>query len=521
MSKETRFGLFRRKQQTKEYGLATASPTLVDALALFDGTLASYGMLYRKLQPVRTVVDFIADAVATTPLKVYLRTESGRPEVRSHPFAEILRSPNPELTQMRLIWGTVADLGVYGNAYWRKVEVGSQRAIVPLPPYRVTPRGGDLLAPAVYDFWSPDGSAQTFLRDEIVHFRFYDPEDRRVGSSKLEALKNVLTEEIEASRYRRSFWRNHAQIEGVLLHPGQLSDDAATRLRTQFDNIHSGSNNAGRTAILEEGMDWKQTGFSSKEAEFMQGRQFVLEATAHVYNLPLSLLSLTNTATYASQREFRKQLYTEVLPPWYETIQAEIELQLMPWFSGTENLYPEFTVEAKLRGDFMDQADIVLRATGRPYMTVHEARDLFNMDARGVESDDELAVPVGPNFALESQAEDMAEDEDEAEGETEDEAVPLQAVASLPTGRLRRSVMEFFEHQERSVTASMGAGQAFDHARWNRALTPIVGSATLAERVNLSTAIALAKGDDPHAVFAEAKRIRVPLIVHEALEVAQ
>ena len=513
MSKRTRFGL-RRKRETKAYGLATASPALLETMSLLDGSLASYGTLYRQLQPVRTVVDFIADAVATTPLKVYERQESGRPEVRDHPFAELLRSPNPELTPMRLMFGTVADLAVYGNAYWRKVETGRSRYLVPLPPYRVTPKGGDLLSAAAYEFWTGGGTTPiTLAREEVVHFRFYDPEDRRIGASKLQALKNILTEEIEASRYRRSFWRNHAQIEGVLEHPEQLSDDAIGRLRTQFDNIHSGDANAGRTAILEDGMTWKPTGFSSKDAEFMLGRRFVLEATAHVYNMPLALLSLTDTATYASQREFRKQLYTEVLPPWYELIASEIELQVMPWFTGVDDLYPEFVVEAKLRGDFIDQAKIVLEAVGRPYMTVHEGRDLFNMDDRGVASDDELAVPVGPNFALESQAEEASEDDEE------EEATPLQAVASLPAGRMRRAVAEFFDHQERSVMARMGAGKAFEQERWNRALTPVLGDAGLAERVNLAIAIALAHTDDPHAVFSDA-RARVIAAVDE-MEVAQ
>jgi HK97 family phage portal protein len=464
-----------------------ATPRLLEALQLFDGTLASYGNVYRQLTPVRTVVDFIGDSVATTPLKVYRRVPSGRPEARDHPLAVLLRSPNPDLTDRTLIWGTVADLCIYGNAYWRKLVVGNQKTLVPLPPYRVTPRGGDLVTPSAYDFWQMGAGPLRFSRDEVVHFKLYDPEDRRIGSSKLEALRNILLEEIGASSFRRGFWRNHAELEVVLKHPGSLSETAATRLATDFDNRHRGAANASRTVVLEEDMGIETISVTPKDAEFIQGREFVLEATARVFNLPLSLLGLTETATFASQREFRKQLFTEVLPPYYELIQSEIELQLMPWFTDTADLYVEFVVESKLRGDFIDQANLVFQAVGRPYMTVHEARDLFNMANRREDTDDELAIPVGPNLALESAP----------------SPAPLASVSTIPTQAA--SLAAFFDRQKRSVVSKAGAGKPFDRDRWNRELASLVGP-EIAQSVNLRIEVELGASHEPDEVFARAYR---------------
>jgi HK97 family phage portal protein len=488
---EGRWNIFKRKPETKAVGEVTATPPLMEALQLLDGSPAGYGAVYRKITPVRTVVDFLADAIATTPLKVYRRAERGRPEVRDHPFAELLRNPNPDLTAYRMKWRLAADLLIYANAYWRKMQADRKRQIVPLPPYRVTPRGGNLLAPAFFDFFSPNGlPPQRFSQDDIVNFHLYDPEEPRIGSSKLEALRTILLEEVEASKYRLGYYRNHARLEGALEHPGQLSFEAQERLRTQFENTYAGSVNSGRTAIFEEGMKFTPLSMTPKDAEFMAGRAFVLEATARAFNLPVALLSLTNTATYASQREFHKQLYTEVLPPWFELIQSEIELQLMPWFNGTEDFYVEFVVEQKLRGDFLDRATILNTAIGRPWMTVREGRDIENMDDRGVEEDAELAVPVGPNLALEGMAENLTQ-------------TPLAPVTELPVAA---SVLErFFDRQERSVVSRIAAKHAnpFDRGRWDAELAQVLGSKAAAQNINMRIEFELAAGTDPRVIFAD------------------
>jgi len=501
-----RFKLFRRERRNtreKAFGLVTATPALMEMLTLFDGTSASYGTVYRKLQPVRTVIDFLADAVSDTPIKVYRRESNGRPEVRDHGLAELLRQPNPFITSRRLIWRTVADLGIYGNAYWQKTEQRGRRLLVPIPPFRVTPRGGDLLSADAYDVIYPGRAPTRLSADEVVHFRLYDPEDPRIGSSKLEALRGILNEEVEASKSRRGYWRNAARNEGVLKHPDQLSDEALDRLRTQFENEYSGSLNTGKPLILEEGMEWQALSFSPKDSEFLQGRLFVLEATARVFNVPLALLSLTESATYASQREFHKQLYMDTLPPWYELIQSEIELQVLPWFADTSEIYVEFLADSKLRGDFIDRAEVLTKAIGRPWMTVKEGRNVENFENRGVPEDEELAVPVGPNLALEGMAE-----------QTQQQPA-LAAVSELPAARAASTLVAFFDRQERSVLSDLGRGKRFNRKRWDRELAEVIGNRTLAEKVNMQTELELAEASDPHEVFERAKTLRAPLIAYD------
>lgn len=474
--------LFKRKERAaKSAASVSFTPRLVEVLRTFDGSMGSYGDVYRRLAPVRTVVDFLADAVSTTSLKVYRRARSGRPEAYDHPLAVLLRHPNSQVSPRALIAGTVKDLGIYGNAYWQKVSFGSGPSyLVPIPPARVVPRGGTVMGAAYYDVWpsafdsvtSAGATPVKVPREQMVHFRFYDPEDRRVGASKLEAVRTILAEEVEMAKHREGFWQNAARQDLILRRPFaeggvQLppwDNDARNRFREDWQAKTGGSRNAGRSAVLEDGLDAKPISFSAKDSEFIEGRLFILEATARVFNVPVSLLGLTQTATFASQKEFHKQLYQDTLPPWYELIQSEIELQLLPDFESAldPDVYVEFNVESKLRGSFEEQADILFKLAGRPLMTGKEGRDLLNLpDIPGDTTLHEVAYPAN-NVAFGSQPPVVS---------TPDALPSANGAAPKSDGAARAlELKDVLDRQQRSVLSRVGAGGAFDPDRWNREL---------------------------------------------------
>jgi HK97 family phage portal protein len=468
--------LFRRgkhaRRGKKSESLVTFTPALIEVLKTWDGSLRSFGTLYRELAPVRTVVDFLADAVATTSLKLHRRQGGSNPEERDHPAAKMMRRPNPEMTGMALIGGTIRDLAVYSVAYWRKIQTDGAKYVVPLAPEFVNPGPGNVLAPAWFDFFRAGGGPVRLQRDEVIYFRLYHPQDRRIGSSKLEALRPLLAEEIEVSRHRKNFWRNAARREGVIERPyaeaGQvlpeMSEGAWKRFSESWRGRTSGETNAGKTGFLEEGMHWVPDSFSPKEAEFIEGRKFILEATARTYNIPISLLGLTQTATFASQKEFNKALFQQTLPPWYQVIESELQLQLLPWFGEDSDgdLFFEFNVESKLRGSFEEQIEFLAKALGGGatpgFMTLREVRRFFNLPDIDEPRLDDLIVPlnvelVGPEAAR--QAPEVLR------------ALPAAASRAL-------TLKEALDRQQRSVLSKVGAGGEFDVGRWNRELAAVL-----------------------------------------------
>ena len=374
--------------------LVSYTPALVDSIRLYGIGPTGYSQVFRSQPSIYTVVEFLAWQVSHIPLKVYRRiSDTDREHLSDHPLTALLAEPTPGLPYDVFMHRTMADLGVYGNAYWLKEETGGQRALVPLPPQGVTPKGGNLLNAASYDLSYQQVQQQGIPAERIIHLRRYNPDDPRVGVSPLEPLKRILAEEAAASAQRESFWRNYARMEGVLLHPGNLSDAAVKRLRESFEATYTGAGNAGRIAILEEGMEVKPMSFSPKDSEFIAGRKLVLETIARAYNIPLSVLGLTDTATYASQREFHKALYQDTLGPWLKMIEGAIRFGVIPWLTDETDIYVEFNLSEKLRGSFEEQADAIRAYGGVPIMTVNELRALFNLPRI---DDPAFDVPVMP-----------------------------------------------------------------------------------------------------------------------------
>jgi HK97 family phage portal protein len=373
--------------------VASFSPALVSAIRSYDGLGQSYSSIYRSQSAVYTVVEFLAWQVSQIGLKVYRRTsDTDREHLQDSEITRIIGSPAPGLTYERFLHRTVADIGVFGNAYWLKQQRGTQRLLVPLPPLAVTPVGGNILAAASYRVTFQQTQSE-FPAEEVVHFRRYNPDDPRIGVSPLEPLRRILAEEAAAGAHREGFWRNFARMEGVLTVPTKLSDDAATRLRESWQSKQAGSENAGKTAILEEGMDFRAISVSPKDAEFIAGRKLTLETVARAYNIPLTVLGLTETSTFASAREFHQALYQDTLGPWLRMLEGEIQMAVVPWFTSDPDIYVEFNLAEKLRGSFEEQADAVRAYGGVPIMSVNELRALFNLPRI---EDANFDVPVMP-----------------------------------------------------------------------------------------------------------------------------
>jgi len=242
-------------------------------MQLYDEYTRDYAALYKEQPNVRVCVDFLARNIAQLGLHVFRRvSDTDRVRLADHPLAQVLAKPLPaefKVTRYRLIESLVADLGVYFNAYWLKVrrDDGLPAGLLRIPPAYVEVKGG--LLPSGYTITFSDKRIQVPSGD-IVHFRGYNSESAVVGLSPLETLRRILAEEHAAGDYREHFWANAARMGGIIERPAgapEWSEGARTRFKSEFEALYSGGDNSGKTAILEEGMTWKEASFNPQQSE--------------------------------------------------------------------------------------------------------------------------------------------------------------------------------------------------------------------------------------------------------------
>jgi HK97 family phage portal protein len=476
------------------------------AVRLSPHLALTYAAIWRSQPAVRTVVGFLARNVAQLGIGVFERvSDTDRSKLSGHPLAVLLERPFPgtKWNRYRLINALMHDLCIYDEAYWLKLKTpdSTGRGLWPLRPWQVNAQGPTWGLPTAYKV----GSKLEVNPDQMVAFWGYNPDDARNGCSPIETLRQILAEEASATTFREQMWRNGTRASGYIQRPKDAprwSDDARTRFKAGWQAQYTGDGpQTGGTPILEDGMEFVPAGVTPRDAQYVESRKLTREEVATAYHVPPVLVGLLGEgATFSNVRELHKVLYQDTLPPWLEWITQDIETQLLPDLDpgvATGKVYVEFTLEAKLRGSFEEQAGALMAATGAPWMTRAEARARMNLPE--LDGADELIVPlnvIAGGLAAPNDTGTLPITEPGAPGGPKGTptwtrlpalGAPLRALGRaghpgvppgvLPgvQGPLAHAVQSFLDRQLSAVASRLGNTQAdgpavFDRDRWNREL---------------------------------------------------
>lgn len=387
--------------------LQTAPPlswaSIPATLELSASRYMTYADIWRSQPAVRTVIGFIARNVAQLGVDVF--TKSGtdgqdRRKAGEHPLTALLNNPLPgsNWNRYRLINWTVQELCIYDTAYWIKGRVDGQPSLMPMPRRFIDPVGDNPLYVEQYKITGNKGE-RYIDADQVVHFHGYNPEDLRVGVSPIETLRQVLAEEYAASQYREQMWRNGGRMSGVIERSEKApkwGPGARERFAADWRAYYGAEgSDAGGTAVLEDGMTYKPTSITPKDAQYVESRKLTREEVSIAYYLNPIMLGISEGTTAGGWKEMHAQLYQDGLGPWLAMLAQDIETQLLMDLDPTAadgSVYVEFNIQEKLRGSFEEQVAAMSAAIGGPWMTRTEARERFNLGH--LDEADELIVPL-------------------------------------------------------------------------------------------------------------------------------
>ena len=211
---------------------------------------------------VYSCVRVLSEALASLPLHVYrYREDGGKERVPKHPLYHILHDePNSEMTSYVFRETLMSHLLLYGNAYAQIIRDGAGRvvALYPLLPNKMEV-WRDAKGELYYTYTrSTDENPNfdkygtvTLAKEDVLHIPGL-AYDGLVGMSPIAMAKNAVGMSIACEEYGASFFANGAHPGGVLEHPGVLKDPG--KVRDSWQAAYGGSKNAGKVAVLEEGV---------------------------------------------------------------------------------------------------------------------------------------------------------------------------------------------------------------------------------------------------------------------------
>lgn len=338
----------------------------------------------------------IAEDVAQLPLPTYERQKPrGKNRLHEHPADRLLNlTPNPEMTAMSFRETLTAHALGWGNGYAEieRATDGTPLALWPIHPSRVAIKRRKKDRSLFYEVKTDDiqgiasAKAVPFDPHDILHIHGLGP-DGIQGWSVARVGAESIGKQIALQKFEAAFFRNGTTLSGVLTHPETLSDGALKHLRESWTEIHSGlATNRHKIAILEQGLDWKQTSVSPQDAQMIQSGEFGVEDVCRWFRVAPHKIGHLKRSTFNNIESQQIDHVVSTLGPWLRRWEQEADRKLIHDHEQPR-LFCEHLVLAYLRGDQKSRAEYYSKQFHIGGLTQNDIAEAENRNGIGPEGD--------------------------------------------------------------------------------------------------------------------------------------
>lgn len=390
--------------QTEAVSEASPRAESIGFNGLNDPALYEYmrsgGNIGQRSLEVSTVyrcISLISNAIGMLPLRVMTKVDGHMAEeAMDHPLFNVLMyEPNSYQTAFEFRQLMQSRVLTHGNAYAQVVRSGERVvALLPLDPTTVQPdRTNDgRISYRVMTRNGPQDIAQT----NMLHIRGLST-DGIVGLSAVELAVEAIGLSRDAAESLSRLYKSGVSAGGVISHPQRLSPEARARLKASIEE-YSGSSNAGKFMVLDEGIEAKYLEKTARDSQTLETAKHQVEEIARFFGVPRPLLAMDDTSWGSGVEQLATLFVRFALAPYFTLWEQAVSRTLLS--RGDKNFYTlDFDERELLRGSMKDQAEYYAKASGSgghmPWMTPNEIRE--DVGLAPLPGGDALQSPVAAN----------------------------------------------------------------------------------------------------------------------------
>ena len=342
----------------------------------------------------------LSEDLAKLPLSIYRKKKGGgREEATDHPLWKLLnRRPNDYQSSFQFKEMMQTALVLRGNAYAyiKRDYRGRPTALIPVFPDRVnvfeTP-GGDIFynvaRRGLHEAAELERAPLLVPSYDMLHIAFMTLDGIR-GMSVIQVAREAIGLGLSQEAYAAHLAGNGARPGGVLQAKGKLSADAIARLRSSWDGAHGGVANSGKTAVLEDGLEWHPISMNANDAQFLEQRQYQTTEISRIFRVPPHKINDLTRSTNNNIEHQSLEYYSDTLMPWLYRWEEALNWQLLD--ESEDDLFFDFDVRQMLRGDQASRVAYYQSARNWGWLSVNEVREMEGFNP--VEGGDQLLQPL-------------------------------------------------------------------------------------------------------------------------------
>jgi HK97 family phage portal protein len=315
----------------------------------------------QNCESVSTAIEMIVTHLSSIEPKAY---DIKKEEFVDHPVIDLLKKPGHQFKNTKELFEAIASfMLITGDDYLaiNSIDKSSEpKSLIIYPPQRINYTQGELDIVTKYSVTTSQttgkileyklenikgenkyfAQSKTGAISELVHSGFFNPESTRFsnfGQAPLLPLYHVVEQQLAANTHNLGLLKNGATVGGIFTTEQSLTADQIDKFKKEADEFYKGEQNAGKIVIAANGIEFKTTGQTNKDMDFLALKKEGREAIFNKFKIPLPLIS-PETMTLANLEAANLILFDNAILPLADKIFADLTYSLMPRYKNSENI---------------------------------------------------------------------------------------------------------------------------------------------------------------------------------------
>lgn len=337
-----------------------------------------------SISSVSAATDLITSTIARLPVKLYQQGEKGEfvPVEDSRTFL-LNKEANDLQTAITLKKRLVLDYLFHGNSYiypeWNRNEL---LALHHIPSRNVTiEKYANKNLPFVVNgkvkISTVSGSQVELTPDELM-IVLKNSEDGLESKGILDLNADLLKLALNQQEYSSSILQNGSLPLAILSTPSKLSEKAMANIKYSWDSAYKGGKNAGKTVVLEDGMEYKPVSLNPNELDLSTSKDSTLADIARIFGIPESMIN-ADANKYNSNEQNNLHLLQYTLDPVITAIEGALNKSLLLETEKKAGYTFQIDRDSILATTEAEKFTTTIQAMKGGLLSVNEARRRHNM----------------------------------------------------------------------------------------------------------------------------------------------